>query len=162
MLEELSKQDKKWRSIALKLTGNKQAADDLVQDAYLKMYDISVKYPDKEIKPAYMFSAIYTLFMDKCRSKKYEIDADELPLSAINEQYELDDEDLELIEKVKRMGKAYYPIYLELLYEYSLREVAEMLNTDYGFIYRKAKEARMHVLKDDYDKKYKNKRNKHK
>ncbi len=36
---ELSKKDKKWRHIALKLCGNKELADDIVQDMYLKLHD---------------------------------------------------------------------------------------------------------------------------
>ena len=39
MLLELSKKDKKWRHIALKLCGNKDLADDIVQEMYLKLHD---------------------------------------------------------------------------------------------------------------------------
>ena len=37
ILKELSSNDKKWRKIAYGICKDKQLADDLVQDAYLKL-----------------------------------------------------------------------------------------------------------------------------
>ena len=163
MLERIAKRDKEWRSIALSLTGCTSKADELVQDMYLRLHKISEKYPDKEIKDAYAFSCIYTMFYDAKRKKKYEHTTDDLKHVRSDEtKYELDDEDLELLQKVNELPRAFYKVYLEMSHDMSLRDIGEVLNTDYGFIYRKLKEARKYILEDDYDTKYRNKRNKRK
>ena len=161
MLEQVSKQDKKWRGLALKLTGCKQEADDLVQDVYIKLYELSLKYPNKEVKDGYVYSAIVHLFYDKQKQKKKLYNIDDYVIKEEVNKYELSDEDLKLIERASQLDRAYFKIYLEKSYDNSLRQIAEELDTDYGFIFRALKKVRKHVLKDDYDKLYNNKRNKH-
>lgn len=65
MLEELSKQDKKWRIFALTICNDKHLADDLVNDMYIKLHD-SKKKPE-EINDWYIYRVIKTIFIDKLR-----------------------------------------------------------------------------------------------
>ena len=48
MLERLAKKNKKWLNMAYKLSGNIHTAEDLVQDMYIKMYDLNKNQPFKE------------------------------------------------------------------------------------------------------------------
>lgn len=175
MLERIAKRDKDWRRIALKVCKNKNDADDLVQDMYLKLHSISEKYPDKHIKDSYAMYTLYSLFTDKCRKAtvlqkkeckiedaKTKVNNTITQLSNDSISYELDDEELKLINKIKELDKAFYQIYLEMNYSQSIRSIAKELGTDYGFIYRRLKKARKFILEDEYDTKYKNKRNKRK
>ncbi len=161
MLEQVAKKDKVWRELAYKLCGNKQDADDLIQDVYIKLYELSQKYDKKELKDSYVRSCIYHLFYDKQRQKKQFVDIKNVIILEDIQSDGLTDEEIELIERVKNMDRAYYPIYLQMSYDNSIRQIAEQLDTDYGFIWRKLKRARQEALKEDYEKKYRNKRNKH-
>lgn len=71
MLEELSKRDKDWRDIAYKICKDKQLADDLVQDMYLKLHDKEYK----EINEWFVWVTIRNIFLNKLKKKhkKYEI-----------------------------------------------------------------------------------------
>jgi hypothetical protein len=65
MLEELCKNDAKWRKMALHICGDKVLADDLVQDMYIKFH----KY-NKVLNDFYMFFAIRDIFYQS-RDKRY-------------------------------------------------------------------------------------------
>jgi DNA-directed RNA polymerase specialized sigma24 family protein len=75
MLEQLCKRDSEWRKMALFFCKNKEDADDLVQDMYLKF----AKY-NKTLNDNYIFFALKHLFIEKKRkeSKCIEISIDDL------------------------------------------------------------------------------------
>ena len=159
MLEQLAKKNKKWQKMAYNLCGDYELAGDLVQDMYLRMYDISQKHPDKEIKDTYVWVVLTTLLNDRYRqgSKYKMVELDSVLNKPDNQkQFELDDEDLKLLEKSKEL-RYIYRYYLEKNYDFSIRDIAEINDVNYGKVYRKLKEAREHILGDDIDK-YNNKR----
>ena len=163
MLEELAKKNSKWLSMALKLCGNKQLSKDVVQDMYIRMYDISLKFPDKEIKDTYVWVVICTLLNDIHRkNSKYKMVSLDCVMNKhdTNEPFELSDEDLLLLSRANEL-RYLTRYYIEKSYDHSLRGLAELNGAKYWDINRKLKEGREHILKDRIDE-YKNKRNKRK
>ena len=66
-INELAIHDTKWRTIALKITGNKMSADDLVQDMYLKLMEV-----DKDINDYYVTMTLKSIFIDGIRKSKID------------------------------------------------------------------------------------------
>lgn len=161
MLEQLSKKNSKWLSMALKICGDIQLSKDLVQDMYIKIYDLNEDKPIKEIKDAFIWGMLRGMFIDKCRkdSRVKIVGLDSIfNMEDKLSSFELDDEDLKLLDRSKEL-RYLYRYYLEKNYDYSIRTIAEINNVNYGKVHRKLKVAREHILKDDFHK-YKNKRKK--
>lgn len=161
ILEELSKKNKKWLKMAYNLCGDYDLASELVQDMYLKIYDISQRHPEKELKDTYVWVVLTTLLNDRYRSsqKNKMVSLEHIKNKPTNDfKFELDDEDLKIIEKSKEL-RYLYRYYLEKNYDYSIREIADINNVNYGKVYLRLKHAREHILGDDIHK-YKNKRRK--
>ena len=89
MLLELSKKDKLWREIAFKICGNRNKADDLVQEMYLKLYN-----QKKQINSGYIYATLRSIFIDEIRKDKLSLDA-KIPI-----QFE-DEFDIQLIEEIE-------------------------------------------------------------
>ena len=62
MIEELAKNDSLWRSYALKICNNKDLADDLVGDMYIKLHNST-----KELNRSYVYRTLKTLFLDEVK-----------------------------------------------------------------------------------------------
>ena len=116
MLEELCKKDTQWRKIALKICKDELLADDLVQEAYLKAYNIN-----KQINDFYFILIIKNTFLDYLRQKK-TVSIENFYNFTTPEKFELDywvAKDLLLMSEDK-----------------SIRKIAKELNVNYRFIYR--------------------------
>ena len=53
MLEELCKRDDEWRKIALKICGDKNIADDVVQQMYISIYDQGKQWDEIKDTPEF-------------------------------------------------------------------------------------------------------------
>ena len=62
--------------VAYQLTGNKQDAEDLLQDLYLKLWQKRDDLPDEAMKAAYLVSMIRNLFLDQRRLKRLDDSAE--------------------------------------------------------------------------------------
>jgi DNA-directed RNA polymerase specialized sigma24 family protein len=85
MLEQLCKRDSEWRKMALFFCKNKEDADDLVQDMYLKFANYN-----KPLNDNYIFFALKSLFIDNKRKqgKCIEISIDDLSnFKQLNNEY---------------------------------------------------------------------------
>lgn len=69
MIKELAKKDLIWRKIALSICKDKQLADDLVQDMYLKIYQIN----PKKVNKSYISYCIYHLFLAHIKNQNKTI-----------------------------------------------------------------------------------------
>ena len=130
MIEELSKKDALWRKVALNICKDKQLADDLVQDMYIKLYDCK-----KQINDFYVVIVLRNLFLDtiKQKNKRKQVDIDSFyNLEANVSSFEMDDEETKIVNEMYWLAKGYF----ELSYDMSLREMAKELNTNYMYIYR--------------------------
>ena len=152
-LKIVSKKDDKWRSIALSICKDKNIADDLVQDMYLKVISIT-----KPINDYYIISILRNLWLDICRKKNITIDIDALHYLEDKQQiFEADDYETKLIERANELSYIQKE-FLDESYDRTLRQIGKNYNTNYGFIYRELEKARKEILKDDYNEKYNNKR----
>jgi RNA polymerase sigma factor (sigma-70 family) len=132
VLEELSKKDEYWRQIAFKICKDKYLADDLVNEMYLKLYN-----NEKASIDWYVIIVIRNLFIDFTK-QRIEISVDEITPKEINNTFEIDDNELELIKGLKWWEREL----LELSFDHSLRELGEKLNINYAFIHRTIKRIR--------------------
>ena len=66
MLDELSKEDKRWRKIALYICKDKSLADDITNDMYIRLYDTGKKYSD--INSTYVYLTIKSLYLNHVRN----------------------------------------------------------------------------------------------
>jgi RNA polymerase sigma factor (sigma-70 family) len=65
MIEKLAVNHKQWINYALKVCGNLDDANDLVQDMYIKMHTI-----DKEVNSSYIYCVIKNIYLDQYRKNK--------------------------------------------------------------------------------------------
>ena len=132
MLELLAKKDNYWRQIAYKICKDKYLANDIVNDMYLKLAD-----NEKAKNDFYVVIVIRNLFIDTTKERKY-ITIDENFTKEVNTNYELDDNELQLIDSLEWWERDL----IELSHDYSLRELGKKLNINYAFIHRTIKRVR--------------------
>jgi len=72
MLDELSKNNEQWLKIAYQLCKDKDTAKDLVQDMYLKLYQL-----EKEISVGYIYFTIKSIWLNQIKKNK-EIPTEEI------------------------------------------------------------------------------------
>lgn len=145
MLNEIALKDKKWRSYALSLTKNKPDADDLVQEMYLKLSDNK-----KQINDFYVIIVIRNMFYNNQKRKKYEVCYDDFSFfDNYNNTFEPNDKESLLLEHIKNNVNWWEEELLEMKYHHSYRELAEMYNINYGFVYKTIKR-----IKKDIKNKY--------
>jgi len=132
VLELLAKKDNYWRQIAYKICKDKYLADDIVNDMYLKLAD-----NEKAKNDFYVVIVIRNLFIDTTKERKY-ITIDENFTKEVNTNYELDDNELQLIDSLEWWERDL----IELSHDYSLRELGKKLNINYAFIHRTIKRVR--------------------
>jgi DNA-directed RNA polymerase specialized sigma24 family protein len=65
MLEELAKKDAQWRKMAFQICKDKDLADELVQEMYLKLYQNT-----NLIKEGYIYTVLRNLFYDYTKTQK--------------------------------------------------------------------------------------------
>jgi DNA-directed RNA polymerase specialized sigma24 family protein len=64
-IKELSEKDAKWRKMAFQICKDKDLADELVQEMYLKLYQNT-----NLIKEGYIYTVLRNLFYDYTKSQK--------------------------------------------------------------------------------------------
>jgi len=69
ILEELAKKDSQWRKMALQICKDKDLADELVQEMYIK-----VSNKTKPLSDGYIFVTLRSIFYDSLKSKEILID----------------------------------------------------------------------------------------
>jgi DNA-directed RNA polymerase specialized sigma24 family protein len=65
ILEELAKKDAQWRKMAFQICKDKDLADELVQEMYLKLYQNT-----NLIKEGYIYTVLRNLFYDYTKTQK--------------------------------------------------------------------------------------------
>jgi DNA-directed RNA polymerase specialized sigma24 family protein len=65
ILQELAKKDAQWRKMAFQICKDKDLADELVQEMYLKLYQNT-----NLIKEGYIYTVLRNLFYDYTKSQK--------------------------------------------------------------------------------------------
>ena len=127
MLETLSKKDKLWRQMAFSLCKNKQEADDLVQDMYLKLSEVK-----KEITDYYVFLTIKHLFFNSRRTLS-DISIDDVLHLDVSEDDGVTEMRIWMNNQLDRLPMFKMEILL-ITHEKSLRECEEELGISYGVL----------------------------
>ena len=147
-IDELAKYDSKWRTIALNITADKSAADDLVQDMYLKLMDV-----DKEINDYYVTMTLESIFIDEWRKgRTVSLTVD---IKDDSSTFEANDEEQAILDKINDLPYHQQEFIAES-YDRSLREIEAFYNINYGYVYRELHIGVEAVLGKDKDKLYNN------
>lgn len=160
MLEELAKKNKKWLNMAFNLCGCEDYSKDLVQEMYVKVYDIHQKNPDTKIKDVYIWVVMYNTLKDKYKheQKNQKVSLEFALNVAIKDKIvEFDDIETMYLNRAKEFRYLDRGLLLES-YDKGLRVIQDEFDINYGFIHKTLSKTRKLILRDDYDKLYNNKR----
>lgn len=144
MLKELSKKDKLWRKIAYNMCNDKMLADDVVQEMYLRFH----RNPKEKVNDYYVALVIKSIFFNYLKEKKNVSLNDFYYIEDKQKAFEPTDEEYEILLRAKDVSWTQQEL-LKECYDRSYRQIEETYNINYGYIYRKVKEAREQILKID-------------
>lgn len=144
-IQKASQNDKLWRYYALKLAGNKNDADEVVQEMYLKVAKIK-----KEINEFYILLIIKSVFFDQKKKKKRIVYMEPGFLQTFfkQEEFEIDDQQKSAIDKFEKLPFHQKELIIES-YDKSLRAIEKEFNINYGFVHREIKKAKKKILGDE-------------
>ena len=149
--------------MAYNLCQDKDYARDIVQEMYLKVYDIHQKNPEIEIRDVYVWVTMYNIVKDNYKqNQKYKRVPIEnaLQLCVQDNIVEFDDIEQMYLNRAKEFRYLDRGLLVEN-YDKGLRVIEEEFDINYGFIHRTLEKTRKLILRDKYDKLYNNKRLKH-
>ena len=146
ILIELSKQDARWRNVAFNLCGDKELADDLVQDMYLKAANLEY------VKAGWVYRVLYNLFIDYCRERKHVRIEEHNYLECKDKAFEPTDYEQELLNRFEELYWTDQDLIRES-YDRSMREIQKAYPMiHYGYAYRQINKSIRLILGDDFDK----------
>ena len=129
MLEELSKNHKHWLSIAYQICKDKDYANDLVQDMYLKLYNC-----DKDINEWYIYRVIKNMYLNTLKSNKenYTLDFD-VPIS----EFDIEPmDDVEIMNSIFETSPTYRKIIIESIAEDGIMNFCRQSKISYPMVKR--------------------------
>lgn len=149
ILNELVKQDIKWRNYALKITNNYDKANDLVQEMYLKMSN----YEGKEWNNCYIYLCMLNLFRDELRKKNVmsetvDIELFENTLAYFDDELEEDEIERTLKEKLSKHDDYYSELALIQADGMPYRKIAYLYQTNFSTTYKRIAEIKKELKKD--------------
>ena len=133
ILDKLSQEDNTWRVYALDICNDKDLADDLVQDMYLKFHRNKIIRSDK----GYVYWAIRNLFIDHLRKQIKDVDLKlvENYLAADEQPMEPTQVEILVNKKLKLHNDYYAEMALMQADGKSLRKLAYLYHNKYGTIH---------------------------
>ena len=133
-LKKISENHSLWFKIALKICKDENIAKDLVQDMYLKVYDIQQK---KEIKitNSYIAKVISNLFLKKLEADKKVVNLSNFEFKDKNTNFEPDDYEKNILNKLTFLERELLLIHFEENKSY--HEIQKEYNINYQFARRK-------------------------
>ena len=118
--------------VVIKMTMNKELAEDLVQDTFIRMYQQIDKFDGKYFK-AWLLTIAKNLTLNELRKQKLEVEfADYLVADVIDPSVEMRNLMFEM-EKILN-PKEYEIIILKTVYNMKQKEIAEYLNMPIGTV----------------------------
>jgi DNA-directed RNA polymerase specialized sigma24 family protein len=136
ILEQLSQKDGKWRSYALKITLDKDLADDLVQDMYLKCHRNQYKRTDD----SYIYFILLNLYRDYLRKCNTLIDLDVIKERiGVEDDYGTDEVEDVITDKLKGFDDYFAELALINADGTSLREIERLYGVNYAKVWREIK-----------------------
>ena len=110
MIEKLAQHHEDWIKYAINVCGNRDDANDLVQDMYLKLYDC-----DKEVNKSYVYCVIKNIFLDQYRKNKVK------EKTVFYQETETEQEDFDYFEAYELAIKE-LPTYKQLIVKFSTND----------------------------------------
>ena len=147
-LQEIAEHDSEWRKIALRITNNKDHADDIVQSMYLKLSD-----KEEDVNDYYIAMTLKSIFIDDYRKHNTKINYTS-QFDHLNEvadksyKYEPNDDEQELLDRIDSLTYVQREL-LEEAYDRSLRDIGKRHNICHVYAYRQIKKAVDEVLGDE-------------
>ena len=147
MLNELSKQNKKWQQIALKICKCKHLSKDVVQMMYLKLMKVNkdkfMSYAEGQ-RNFFVTNAMWHIFLD-IKKKKKDVRLEELHY--IQDQtniFEPNDEQQLVLDEFDKLDWVRKELLLERI-DKSLRQIEREFNINYGYAYRETTKAKEQI-----------------
>ena len=154
LLDKLVKDDARWRMIALKLCGNKEMADDLVQDMYLKVAEY------KSINASFVYKTIKSLYIDNLRERKNARIEEHNYLECTDKSFEPNDYEQDILNKFDELYWTDQDLIRES-YDRSMRQIQKMYPMiNYSYAQRQILKSIKEILGKDFENKYNNTRKK--
>lgn len=121
MLEELCKNHDKWVRMAQSICGNRDKANDLTQDMYIKLHDCT-----QEINEWYVYRTIKSIFIDEIRQNKNNtfVEIDNLAVIDETSDHYQNNINYELVKKEFDSLKWHEQTIIKYSYNDGLRECA--------------------------------------
>ena len=138
MLEELSKNDAQWRKMAFYICQDKDLADDITNDMYIKVYDSKKKY--NEINEWFIYIIMKNLYLHYLRKSNKTVEFKD----NLND---IPNYDEEILKNRQLMHRALYELdffdrhILLHTSERSLRKTQEYLNISVDVLFYSRKKA---------------------
>ncbi len=157
LINTLAKDNDKWRNVALKICGDYDTAQDLVQEMYLKFSKDT--YNDYTEVSEYLVALVIRNEYMRGLKKKYNSDdtlkefriQDEFDLVDEVSNFEIDDSNVIYANRFKELPMRQQELILES-YDFSVREIAERHNINYRYVHRQIIAGIKEVLREDFDK----------
>jgi DNA-directed RNA polymerase specialized sigma24 family protein len=146
MLEKLCKKDKLWRAIAYNICQDSMLADDIVQEMYLR-FD---RNPKDKVNDYYVALVLRSVYLNMLKANK-EVSLTKFHyLEDTDNKFEPSDEEYEILLRAGDLTWVQQEL-LKEVYDRSYREIEKTYNINYGYVYKKVKEAREQILNNIKD-----------
>lgn len=134
-----NKDNEKWKNISISICGDKDLGNDILQDAYIKIFD------KEEVNNTYIYRTIMGLFIDHCRKKKDLRLSEKIQIECSQRYFEPTDEEEEILRRLDKL-EWHRKELLQESCDRSLRQIEREYNINYGFVYREIKKAKEFIL----------------
>lgn len=160
ILQELSKKDSIWRQTAFRITNNRDSANELVQEMYMRLLDYNLDV--SKINDNFIKVTLYHLFIDSKKGIYNNVEIDECNHIVTKEDnLSYNDKELRYLSKVNKLSYDEKNL-LELSYDNSIRDIAKIKDEYYSKTNRDLTWIRIKILGSNYNKEYNNRRLKYK
>ena len=133
------KDNEKWTNISLSICGDRDLAQDILQEAYLKIFD------KEEVNNRYIYRTILNLFINHCKETKNIRLSEKIQIECTQRHFEPDDEEERILERFNALEWHKRELLSES-HDRSLREIEKEYNINYGFAFREIKNAKEFIL----------------
>ena len=142
MLEELSKKDALWREIAYKICRDRSISDEVTQEMYMRF----LRNPKESVNDYYVALVIKSVYLNMLKTDKH-ISINEFHyIEDKQTDFEPNDEEYNILELIDGLSWTQKELLSEV-YDRSYREIQDIYNINYGYIYKQVKNAKDEIFK---------------
>lgn len=131
--------NKKWKAISLSICGDKDLANDILQEAYIKIFE------KEEVNSRYIYRTILNLFINYCKETKNIRLTEKIQIECNQRYFEPTDEEEKILKRIDSLQWHQKELLSESC-DRSLRQIESEYNINYGFVFREIKQAKEFIL----------------